>query len=98
MGHHKESEINLSCSCGCSKLEISQWFDGNSPEEVTLVQYFSTRNIYYKHVWSNVTEKLKLIWYILSGKNYCVFDLVLQDKEEIKAFKEAVAKLDENVV
>lgn len=97
MGYHKESEINLSCCCGCSKLEISQWFDGNKPEEVSFAQYISTNNIHYLSVWRNIVEKFKLIWCVLSGKKYCVFALVLQNKEEIKAFKDAVAKLDENV-
>jgi hypothetical protein len=97
MGEYRDYTINLSCACKCSKLEISQYFEDNKPQEVTFIQYVSTHNMYYRHIWPNIKNKFKLIWYILSGQQYCVFDLVLQNKEEIKAFKEAVAKLDESV-
>lgn len=37
-------------------------------------------------------EKLKRIWYIIIGKEYCYFDILI-DKDELQKFKEFVAKL-----
>ena len=37
-------------------------------------------------------EKIKRIWYIIRGKEYCYFDLLIEPKE-LQEFKEFVAKL-----
>lgn len=97
MPEYKKESFEVSCSCGCSKVEISQYFENEKPQEVYFSQYVRTSDKRYFHVWSNILEKLKIIWYVISGKNYYVFEVVLMKKEEIIKFKEAVAKLDENI-
>lgn len=37
-------------------------------------------------------ERVKRIWYIIRGKEYCYFDLLI-DKDELQEFKEFVARL-----
>lgn len=40
----------------------------------------------------SLKEKIKRIWYIIVGKEYCYFDILI-DKDELQEFKEFVAKL-----
>jgi hypothetical protein len=98
MKEYKKESFEVSCNCGCSKVEVSQYFEDGKAQEVYFSQYVSVYNGKYLHVWNNILEKFKMIWYIICGKNYYFFDVVLMKKEEIKKFKEAVAKLDENIL
>lgn len=41
-----------------------------------------------------IKEKIKRIWYIIRGKEYCYFDILI-DKDELQEFKEFVAKIQE---
>lgn len=40
----------------------------------------------------SLREKIKRIWYIITGKEYCYFD-VLIDEDELQEFKKFVASL-----
>lgn len=40
----------------------------------------------------SLREKIKRIWYIITGKEYCYFD-VLIDENELQEFKKFVASL-----
>lgn len=88
----KRTDVKVSCSCGCGMVSISQWYYDGKPEGVDLTYYIMARRGTF-----NLLNRLKLIWYILIGKEYIVYDLALTSKEEIVKFKEAVASLDENI-
>ena len=40
----------------------------------------------------SLKEKLKRIWFIITGKEYCYFDILIGE-EELQAFKEFVSGL-----
>ncbi len=40
----------------------------------------------------SLKEKLKRIWYIIRGKEYCYFDILI-DKNELQEFKQFVARM-----
>lgn len=40
----------------------------------------------------SLRKKIKRIWYIIIGKEYCYFDILI-DKNELQEFKDFVARL-----
>ena len=95
---YKDNTFDTACSCGCSFMRVSQWEDDEGFEEVsigTFIPKFSSLN---KSGWYKFTEALKMIWCIVRGKEYYLFDIVLNTKDQISAFKKAVASLNENVI
>jgi len=40
----------------------------------------------------SLKEKLKRIWFIIRGREYCYFDILI-DEEELQKFKEFVTRL-----
>ena len=79
------------CKCGCGNgvvLKVDD--DGDSGISLQLVSdnFYSGRN----NNRNTIKEKLKRIWYVISGKEYRYFDLYF-DKNELEEFKDFVAKL-----
>jgi hypothetical protein len=93
----KVNQIEVKCGCGCSTLEITQWYENNVPESVWISHKIRSSTAYYYPGWNRFKEKIKLIWCILRGKEYYFYELDLNKKQQIIDFKNAVAKLDENI-
>lgn len=76
--------------CGCRNGVILK-FD-NEDEELS-VQLVSD-NFYFRQNKGRMSfkEKMRRIWYIVTGKEYCYFDILI-DKDELQDFKEFVVKL-----
>ena len=98
MPYEEVSHFDVDCGCGCSTIEISQWKSNEGCEEVNLAHKIRSFNSYYKPSWRKFVRTIKMIWCILSGKEYYFFDIVLTTKEQISSFKEGVSRLEENVV
>lgn len=86
----KEDEYITFCKCGCRNGVILK-FD-NEDEELS-VQLVSD-NFYFRQNKGRMSfkEKMRRIWYIVTGKEYCYFDILI-DKDELQDFKEFVVKL-----
>lgn len=86
----KEDEYITFCKCGCRNGVILK-FD-NEDEELS-VQFVSD-NFYFRQNKGRMSfkEKMRRIWYIVTGKEYCYFDILI-DKDELQDFKEFVVKL-----
>lgn len=86
----KENEFITFCKCGCDNGIVLK--ADNEDEEVSLQivsdNFYSMQN---KGKMS-IKEKFKRIWYIIKGKEYCYFDILI-GKDELQEFKEFVAKL-----
>jgi len=86
----KENEFVTFCKCGCGNGIVLK--ADNEDEEVSLQivsdNFYSMQN---KGKMS-IKEKLKRIWYIIKGKEYCYFDILIE-KDELQEFKKFVAKL-----
>jgi hypothetical protein len=93
----KINRIDVECSCGCSTLEITQWYEGDVPESVWISHKMRSFDAYYHSGWERFKEGAKLIWAIIRGKEYYFYELDLNKKQQIIDFKNAVAKLDENI-
>ena len=104
----KENEYITFCKCGCrngvvlkfdnedDELSIITNFISSlvgASEFIIPVQLVS--DIFYtmqNKGKMSFKEKIKRIWYIITSKEYCYFD-ILVDKDELQKFKEFVAKL-----
>lgn len=78
------------CKCGCGDgvvLKVDKYENELSLQFVSDVFYF-----FQNKGKMSIKEKLKRIWYIVIGKEYCYFDILIS-KEELQEFKDFVSKL-----
>lgn len=86
----KKNEYVTFCKCGCGNGVVLK-FD-NEDDELS-VQLVSDNHYTMQNKGNtSLKEKLRRIWYIITGKEYCFFDILI-DKDELQEFKEFVAKL-----
>ena len=90
--------INIECSCGCSSLAIEQWQGEDGPEEIYISHKISSFYALQKPGKTKFKEALKIIWYILRGKEYYFYEVILNSKDQILGLKKAIAQLDENII
>lgn len=85
-----EYEYVTFCKCGCGNGVVLK-FDTEDDE---LSLQFVSDNFFMmkKKGKMSFREKMKRIWYIITGKEYCYFDIFI-DKDELQKFKEFVARL-----
>lgn len=86
----KKNEYVTFCKCGCGNGVVLKFNDEDDELSVQLVSdnFYSMQNkgkISFK-------EKMTRIWYIITGKEYCYFDILI-NKNELQKFKEFIAKL-----
>lgn len=93
----KTNTIHVSCSCGCSCLEIKQWEDEKGFGEVYISHKIDSFYALQKPGYVKFKEAIKAIWCFLTGKEYYIYEIVLVDKDQIVAFKNAVANIKENI-
>ena len=79
--------ITKYCKCGCGNGVLLKFDKDDEDLSLQLVS-----DNFYAYQKCKFLEKLKRIWYIIIGKEYCYFDL-LMDKEETKEFKDFVDKM-----
>ncbi|MCM1232306.1 MAG: hypothetical protein NC489_19460 [Ruminococcus flavefaciens] len=78
------------CKCGCGNgviLKADNDKDFGVSLQLVSDNFYSTQNGLY-----NFLEKIKRIWYIIKGKEYCYFDILVNPKE-LQEFKEFVSRL-----
>lgn len=86
----RKDEYVMFCKCGCGEgvvLKVDK-------ECGDLSIQFVSDNFYLMQRKGKMSlrEKIKRIWYIITGKEYCYFD-VLIDEDELQEFKKFVASL-----
>lgn len=86
----KENEFVTFCNCGCGSGIVLK--ADNEDEEVSLQIVSDTFYIMQDKGKMPLREKIKRIWYIIIGKEYCYFDILI-DKDELQEFKDFVARL-----
>lgn len=86
----KENEFVTFCNCECGNGIVLK--ADNEDEEVSLQIVSDTFYIMQDKGKMSLREKIKRIWYIIIGKEYCYFDILI-DKDELQEFKDFVARL-----
>jgi len=91
---HKQdiASFDLPCDCGCSILQLTV----DKDEEEYAEGNFSIYELgFYTHqspFWSDFKKNVKLIWYILRGRRFCLYEVVIPAKK-MEEFKEFVANI-----
>lgn len=86
----KKNEFVTFCKCGCGNGIVLK--TDNENEEVSLQIVSDNFYTMQNKGKMSIKEKIKRIWYIITGKEYCYFDILI-NKDELQVFKEFVAKL-----
>lgn len=86
----KENEFVTFCNCGCGNGIVLK--ADNEDEEVSLQIVSDSFYIMQDKGKMSLREKIKRIWYIVKGKEYCYFDILI-GKDELQKFKEFVEKI-----
>jgi len=75
------------CECGCGNGVVLK---ADYEESVLSLQLVSDN--FYTRQTNTFIEKLKSIWFIITGKEYRYFDILI-NKDELEKFKDFVSKL-----
>ena len=78
------------CDCGCAKISITKYPDEDD-DFVGFISYFGS-TFYDKQsvIKDRIIEKIKMLWFVLIGKDYALYEICL-NQEEWKKFKEFIA-------
>lgn len=82
-----KKEIIVTCNCGCKSsvnIQIDEMEDIGYAYLCLLKGNFYTE--YNNNPWRAFRIKMKKIWYILRGKDYCYSDTIMT-KEDFEEFK-----------
>lgn len=78
------------CKCGCGDGVVLK-FD-KEDNELSLQFVSDCFYMMQNKGKMSLREKIKRVWYIITSKEYCYFDILI-DKNELQKFKEFVAKM-----
>ena len=97
MGVVKEDWVNeatVRCNCGCGEIQFTCWDDdGYGYLSYNLPAFYA-----YQRPWlERFKDGMKIIWTVLSNKQYRLFEVTLfeKDNEQIRKFKEFAARISE---
>lgn len=86
----KKNEYATFCKCGCRQGVVLK--ADNTDNELSLQLVSDNFYLMQGKGKMSLKEKLKRICFIIKGKEYCYFDILI-DEEELPEFKEFIAKL-----
>lgn len=87
------SKFEIECSCGHAELEFSQWKDdGLAFISYNLPAFGATQ----EGRWDRIKRGLKAFWYlVVLDKEYTLYEIVIENNEQLKAFKKFVSEFRE---
>lgn len=86
------SKFYYECSCACGELQFTQWKD----DGIVFISYnIPAFNAYQRGTWGNIASAIKIIWNVLLGREYRLYEIVIEDNETLRRFKEFVAGMKE---
>ena len=83
-----ENQVFLECTCGCGVLRVTQYKDDN----MVYIEYL-TPNFYSMQLtcFDKIKRALKMAWFIIRGKEFLLYDILIDDNNKLDEFKEFVA-------
>lgn len=83
-----DNRFYLDCECGCCVLSF------RSEDGYVWVNYFLCAfHERQRNVWDRIKYRAKLLWNIFIGKEFMLYDIIL-DGKQLGKFKEFVANID----
>jgi hypothetical protein len=88
--NQQENELLIQCDCGCGilKLEKDIW---QGIEELTISYNLPAFYAYQSPGTYSLKERLKLIWAAVTGKQYRLYEIII-DGKNLEDFKEKMTK------
>lgn len=88
---NKNKYKTMFCKCGRGNGVILK---ADNDDDFGVSLQLVSDNFYggYNNKANSIKEKIKRIWYIIIGKEYCYFDILIE-KDELQEFKEFIARL-----
>jgi len=85
----------IECSCGCGTIDFGYYIDEK--------EFYISYNIpaFYSHqgnIFKILFRRLKLAWFILLGKEYCLYETVIESQEILDNFKNFISEIDMELV
>lgn len=74
------------CDCGCGILEFDKFDDGDNDKMICVSYYVDAYKDKSRGFLYNFFEKIKMSLYILFGKEYKLYEVIIVDPEEMKKF------------
>lgn len=89
-----DESIIISCNCGCELLKIS---DIDYKEDKCIYLEIFTSSFYEKQdgIFRTLIHRIKLAFYMLFGREFSLFDMIV-DEKEVKKLKNYLDKLLED--
>ena len=92
MDQEKITKFNYECGCGCGELVFEQWKD----DGVAFISYNIPAHYAYQNgTWNNIKRTAKLIWSVITGKEYRFYEIVIEDNKTLQDFKRFVSEMRE---
>jgi hypothetical protein len=85
------AETALTCSCKCGSLDVEYW---KGDDGIVLSYNIPGFYAFQETFWKRLKTNASLIWSILVGKRYRLYELALDSKSEVENFKYFVSKID----
>lgn len=93
VGESDEDTIIVDCKCGTHLIKITSF---NNEPEVYIGMWSSNFCTKQKApLFSRIWDRLKLIWFVISGKEYLLEEIIL-DKNDVAHLEEALKQILEN--
>lgn len=88
-----KKNIKIKCDCGCSILTIAHEKEDNI---VYIEHYYNSFYGKQTGILTILKERLSMIWFIIRGKEFFLYDIIIQG-DDIKEFKEYLKDLLEEL-
>lgn len=91
----KEHKFQIECDdCGCAIISFQDFTDDPDENCLIMSHYASTFSEKQKSISYIIKRRLALAWFMLIGKEYRLYDIVIE-KEAFKEFKKFINKIGE---
>lgn len=82
----------IECDCTCGIFKVQQFkHDGYT----ILSYYVFAFSAYQDNLWKKTRRRLEMIWSIITGKEYQLYEVIISSNEDLNRFKEFVANMRE---
>ena len=82
-----ETSLDIRCDCGCGFISFHKYTNPGWPEEIMIEIYESSFRSENKGVFSIIRDRIKAVVFILRGKKYLLYDMVITG-ENIQKLKD----------
>jgi hypothetical protein len=74
----------IECECGCGMLKAEQFKD----DGYTILSYYiHAFGVHQETVWDKFKRRMQMVWDILRGKEYRLYEIVISSNEDLNRFK-----------